>query len=121
MTETGLAIKKGWEVCANYNFGFLTVYGTGSGAKITGDNYENATAALSDTLGRSASLLVLFGNSRAGVSYTNFNDKSKLNRDAELWGVGYWYMLTPKSKVYASWGSSGTTTRPPTASWTART
>jgi predicted porin len=104
-TETALAIKKGWQASANYNFfGYTTVYGTASGAKITGGNYENVTKSLSESFGWSVATLTPIGNSRIGLNYTNLNDKSSQNKDAELFGVMYWYYITPQARLYASWG-----------------
>jgi predicted porin len=104
-TETALAIKKGWQVAANYNFfGLTTVYGTASGAKIDGGNYANVTKTLSKSFGWSVATLTPVGNSRIGLNYTNFNDQSAQNKDAQLFGVMYWYYLSQKARLYASWG-----------------
>lgn len=103
--ETDLAIKKGWQAAANYNFfGHFTLYGTVTQAEITGGNYENVTKALSKSLGWSASVMIPYGNSKLALNYSNLNDKSKLNKDGDLWGVMYWYKLKPQTTVYASAG-----------------
>jgi predicted porin len=103
--ETGLAIKKGWQAAANYDFfGHFTVYGTVTQGQITGGNYENVTKTLSKSVGWSGALMIPYGNSRLAFNYTNLNDKSKLNKDGDLLGVMYWYKLKPQTTVYTSAG-----------------
>jgi hypothetical protein len=102
--ETGLARKKGWQAAASYDFGFIKIVGTYSGAKISGDNYENVTKALSKTSARSPSFSVPFGKSRVYATYTSFNDESSLDRDTKMYGVAYSYDLYENTKLYAAWG-----------------
>lgn len=102
--ETGLAQKTGWQVAANYDFGFVKIHGTAVGGKISGGNYENVTKSLSESSGWSLSAVVPIGRHRIYSSYTSFNDHSPLDRDAKLIGLGYTYDLYANTKLYASWG-----------------
>lgn len=103
--ETGLATKKGWQAAANYNLANLfTVYGTVTGGKITGGDYENVTKTLSDSLGWSTALMIPYGNNKLAFNYSHLNDKSKLNKDGDLWGLMYWYKIKPQSTIYATAG-----------------
>jgi predicted porin len=101
--ETDLAVKKGFQIGANYDvLGLFTVYGIYVKGKITGGNYENVTKALSDTDSWGVSVKVPYGKSSLALNYANLNDKSQQNKDAESVGVMYWYDLLPKTHVYAS-------------------
>jgi len=102
--ETGLARKTGWQVAANYDLGVVKLHGTVVGGKISGGNYENVTKSLSKSSGWSVSAAVPIGSHRIYSSYTRFNDRSTLNRDARLFGLGYSYDLYLNTKLYASWG-----------------
>ena len=102
--ETGLARKTGWQVAANYDLGVVKLNGTVVGGKISGGNYENVTKSLSKSSGWSVSAAVPIGSHRIYSSYTRFNDRSTLNRDARLFGLGYSYDLYLNTKLYASWG-----------------
>ncbi|MBI2305939.1 MAG: porin [Rhodocyclales bacterium] len=102
--ETGLARRSGWQLGGSYDFGVVKLYGQVVAGKIAGGNYENVTKALSKSSGWSVSALVPLGKHRLYASYTAFDDKSALNRDAELVGLGYSYDLYENTKLYASWG-----------------
>ena len=102
--ETGLARKTGWQVAANYDLGVVKLNGTVVAGKISGGNYENVTKSLSKSSGWSVSAAVPIGSHRIYSSYTRFNDRSTLNRDARLFGLGYSYDLYLNTKLYASWG-----------------
>ena len=102
--ETGLAKRTGWQLGGSYDFGVVKVYGQLVAGKISGGNYENVTKALSKSAGWSVSALMPLGKHRLYASYTAFDDKSALNRDAKLVGLGYSYDLYANTKLYASWG-----------------
>lgn len=102
--EIGLARKTGWQVAANYDFGVVKLHATAVGGKISGGNYESVTKSLSKSSGWSVSAAVPIGSHRIYTSYTSFNDRSPLNKDAKLWGLGYSYDLYANTKLYASWG-----------------
>lgn len=102
--ETGLARKTGWQLAANYDFGFVKLHGTVVGGRISGGNYENVTKSLSKSSGWSLSAAVPLGDHRIFASYTRFDDRSPLNRDAKLFGLGYSYDLYVNTKLYAAWG-----------------
>lgn len=102
--EIGLARKTGWQVAANYDFGVVKLHATAVGGKISGGNYESVTKSLSKSTGWSVSAAVPIGSHRIYTSYTSFNDRSPLNKDAKLWGLGYSYDLYANTKLYASWG-----------------
>lgn len=102
--ETGLARRAGWQLGGSYDFGRVKAYGQLVAGKISGGNYENVTKALSKSSGWSVSALVPLGKHRLYASYTAFDDKSALDRDAKLVGLGYSYDLYANTKLYASWG-----------------
>lgn len=102
--ETGLARRIGWQLGGSYDFGVAKVFGQIVAGKISGGNYENVTRALSKSRGWSVSALVPLGKHKVYASYTAFDDKSVLNRDAKLVGVGYSYDLYANTRLYASWG-----------------
>jgi predicted porin len=102
--ETGLATRHGWQLAANYNFGIARVYAAAVSGRISGGNYENVTATMSDAAAWSMSAAVPFGKSSAYVTYTRLNDRSIQNKDAKLLGVGYKYTLLPETILYAAWG-----------------
>ena len=102
--ETGLATKKGWQAAVNYDFGFAKLYGQYVSGWYSGGNYENVTKKLSDTDGWSISAKVPYGKHTFMASYTGLDDKSKLNQDASLIGIGYTYKLTDATWLYAGWG-----------------
>lgn len=102
--ETGLAKKKGYQLAANYDFQFMKLYGNFAAGEISGGNYENVTKTRSDASAFGISVLVPYGKHRFIVAYTDFNDKSLQNKDAKVYGLGYWYELNKYTKLYASWG-----------------
>ncbi|MBD5803147.1 Outer membrane porin protein precursor [Azoarcus sp. Aa7] len=102
--ETGLARKTGWQLGGSYDFGAVKLFGQFVTGKISGSNYENVTKALSKSAGWSVSALVPLGKHRVYASYTAFDDKSRLNKDAQLVGLGYSYDLYANTKLYAGWG-----------------
>lgn len=103
--ETDLATKKGVQLAANYDFGFLKIYGTYVKGEISGGNYENVTKTLSKSSAWSLSGSTPVGNKgRVLASYTKMDDESSLNRDANLIGLAYTYSLYEKTTLYASWG-----------------
>ncbi|HEU0203980.1 MAG TPA: porin [Burkholderiaceae bacterium] len=102
--ETGLAERKGFQVSANYNFGFLKVSANYVNGKIEGGNYENVTRVLSKADGYGVSMLVPIGNHNLVATYTSVNDKSALNRDGKLLGVGYFYKLFTDTAIYVHYG-----------------
>lgn len=103
-TESGLAVKTGLQLGGSYDFGLAKVYGDFVSGKISGANYENVTRAWSKSSGWSVSGLVPLGKHKLLASYTKFDDKSALNRDAQLLGLGYTYDFYSNTKLYASWG-----------------
>lgn len=102
--ETALARKTGYQAVANYDFGFVKLYGTVLSGKISGGNYENITKTLSKSSGWSTSAAIPFGKSTIIASYSKLNDKSSLNKDGDLIGLAYTYQLVSNTKVYASYG-----------------
>ena len=82
----------------------MKLHATAVGGKISGGNYESVTKSLSKSTGWSVSAAVPIGSHRIYTSYTSFNDRSPLNKDAKLWGLGYSYDLYANTKLYASWG-----------------
>ena len=102
--ETGLAKKKGGQLAANYDFGYMKLYGSYASGKIEGGNYENGTKTLSDSSGASVSVSMPFGASRVYLNYTRITDKSLLMKDLSLFGVAYTYELAKGQKLYANWG-----------------
>ncbi|MCA6215925.1 porin [Ideonella sp. B7] len=103
-TETGLARKRGFQLAANYDFGLLKLAGNVASGKIKGGGYENVTQTLSDANAYGLSVLVPYGPHRFVVAYSHLNDKSALNKDASIYGLGYWYELSTSTKFYAAWG-----------------
>lgn len=104
LVETELARKIGGQVGASYDFGSAKLFATYVSAKISGGNYENVTKALSNSSGWSMSASIPLGKHRLYGSYTALDDKSVLNKDAKLIGLGYTYDLYKNTKLYASWG-----------------
>lgn len=102
--ETGLAKKTGWQAAASYDFGRVKIAADYVVGKISGGNYENVTKTLSDSSGWSVSASAPFGNNTVYASYSSLNDKSLLNRDGRLIGLGYTYNLDKQTKLYANWG-----------------
>lgn len=102
--ETDLATKKGFLLAANYDFGIAKIFGEVAQGKISGGNYENVTKVLSDSVAYALGVTVPFGKHTFKVSYTDLNDKSSLNRDAKMIGVGWWYTIEPNLRVYAGAG-----------------
>lgn len=102
--ETDLAKKRGWQVMANYDFGFAKVYGNYVSGRISGGNYENVTKTLSKADGWSLSGSVPFGRHTFIASYTRVDDKSLLNRDGSLVGIGYTYKFQDATWLYLNWG-----------------
>jgi len=102
--ETALARKTGYQAVANYDFGFVKLYGTVLSGKISGGNYENITKTLSKSSGWSTSAAIPFGKSTVIASYSKLNDKSSLNKDGDLIGLAYTYELVKNTTVYGSYG-----------------
>lgn len=102
--ENALAKKTGAQLAANYDFGIIRVHGTYVQGKTSGGNYENVTKAYSKSSGSSLSASIPFGPNRFYVSYSQFDDKSVLNKDAKLVGLAYTYDLLKNTKLYATWG-----------------
>ena len=102
--ETDLATKKGWQAVANYDFGFAKFYATYVYGEISGGNYENVTKILSEADGWSVSAKVPYGNHAIIASYAELNDKSLLDRDGSLFGLGYTYKLADATWLYVSYG-----------------
>lgn len=103
-TETGLAKKSGFQAVVNYNFGFAKLYGTYVSGKIAGGNYENATKTLSKADGWSVSAAFPFGKHTVLASYAKLDDKSLLNKDGSLMGIGYTYKIHDATWLYANYG-----------------
>lgn len=103
--ETDLATKKGWQIAGNYDFGAFKVFAGIVDGTISGGNYETVTKTLSSASGATVSALMPLGQHRFTITYTKLNDKSSFDRDAKVYGLGYWYELDPKSKLYAGWGA----------------
>lgn len=102
--ETGLANRTGAQIAANYDFGVAKVAVNYLKGKISGGNYENVTKAYSSAEGASITAMVPFGKHRIHVAYSKLDDKSSLDRDAQMYGVGYWYELTSNFRFYGAWG-----------------
>jgi len=103
--ETDLAQHKGWQAVANYDFGFLKLYGAYVSGWYSGGNYENVTKTMSDADSWTAGIKVPYGDHHTVMaSYTELNDKSKLNQDASLVGITYAYKLFDATWLYTSWG-----------------
>lgn len=102
--ETGLAKKNGAQLVANYDFGFMKLHGAYVSGTINGGNYENVTKTLSSANGSSVSASFPFGKNKVYVSYSELNDQSPQNKNANLVGLAYTYELAPGQKLYASMG-----------------
>ena len=102
--ETALARKTGEQVAVSYDLGFAKLFASGVKGRISGGGYQSVTKSLSSSSGWSISASAPFGASKVYVSYTGFNDKSALDRDASMLGVGYTYLFAPNTNLYASWG-----------------
>jgi predicted porin len=102
--ETGLAKRRGWQVGGSYNLGFATLYGNYVAGRISGGNYENVTATLSKAEGWSVSAGIPVWRGKMLVSYSQLDDKSIKNRDANLLGLGYAYKLQDSTTLYGTWG-----------------
>jgi len=102
--ETGLANRTGAQIGANYDFGVAKVAVNYLTGKISGGNYENVTRAYSSAAGASVSVLVPFGKHRVHLSYSKLDDKSSLNRDAQMYALGYWYEMNSNFRIYGAWG-----------------
>lgn len=105
--ETGLATLKGWLLAANYDFGFIKAHATYASGKISGGNYENVTQRLSKSEAWAVSALFPVANKHNFLAaFTDFNDRSNLNQDAKLVGLGYWYNLDASTLLYTTWGKA---------------
>jgi len=102
--ETGLADHKGLQAVVNYDFGFLKLYGHYVTGRYSGGNYENVTKKMSDADGWDVSVKVPFGNHTIMTSYARIDDKSKLDQDGSLFGIGYTYKLFDTTWLYVNWG-----------------
>ncbi|MBS0367717.1 MAG: porin [Proteobacteria bacterium] len=102
--ETGLAKRRGWQVGGSYNLGFATLYGNYVAGRISGGNYENVTGTLSKADGWSVSAGIPLWRGKALVSYSQLDDKSIKNHDANLLGLGYAYKLQDSTTLYGTWG-----------------
>ncbi|MBS0348236.1 MAG: porin [Proteobacteria bacterium] len=102
--ETGLAKRRGWQVGGSYNLGFATLYGNYVAGRISGGNYENVTGTLSKAEGWSISAGIPVWRGKALVSYSQLDDKSIKNRDANLLGLAYMYKLQDSTTLYGTWG-----------------
>jgi len=102
--ETGLAKRRGWQVGGSYNLGFATLYGNYVAGRISGGNYENVTGTLSKADGWSVSAGIPLWRGKALVSYSQLDDKSIKNRDANLLGLAYTYKLQDSTTLYGTWG-----------------
>lgn len=102
--ETALAKKKASQIVANYDFGFMKLYGSYVKGTISGGNYENISKTLSNANGASISATFPFGRNKVYVSYAELKDESLLGRDATLFGLAYTYEIAPGQKLYANWG-----------------
>ncbi len=104
--ETAIATKKGYQLAANYDFGAFQIFGDFIHGTISGGDYQNVTKTLSSATGYGASVIVPFGKSKFSAGWTRLNDMSQLNKDATLYGVSYWYELTPNAMLYATAGKT---------------
>ncbi len=103
--ETGLAKKKGIQLSANYDFGWVKVAGDLLHGTILGGNYQNVTKTLSNSTGYGVSAQApIAGKHHFMVSYTVVNDNSALNKDGKLYALAYWYDLYTKTTLYVSAG-----------------
>jgi len=102
--ETGLAEHKGLQAIVNYDFGFLKLYGHYATGRYSGGNYENVTKKLSDADGWDFSAKVPFGKHAIMASYARIDDKSRLDQDGSLVGIGYTYKLFDATWLYVNWG-----------------
>lgn len=103
--ETDLATKKGSQLAGNHDFGAFKIFAGIVDGTISGANFETVTRTLSSASGATVSALIPLGQLRFTITYTKQNDKSSFDRDAKVYGLGYWYELDPKSKLYAGWGA----------------
>jgi predicted porin len=107
--ETALGKKRGVQLAANYNFGWMLVSGTFVSGRINGGNYESVTRTLSKADGWGVSARFPFGEENRHnlwLGYSALNDKSSQNRDAKMYGVAYWYQLEQNTRVYVNWGAT---------------
>ncbi|WP_139379654.1 porin, partial [Zoogloea sp. LCSB751] len=88
----------------SYNLGFATLYGNYVAGRISGGNYENVTGTLSKAEGWSVSAGIPVWRGKAFVSYSQLDDKSIKNRDANLLGLAYAYKLQDSTTLYGTWG-----------------
>ena len=102
--ETSIAKKKGYQLAANYDFGLFQLFGDFIHGTISGGNYENVTKTLSSATGYGLSVLVPIGSSKISAGWTRLNDMSQLDKDATLYGVSYWYELSPNALLYTTAG-----------------
>lgn len=103
-TETGIAQKTGWQMGANYDFGMAKIYATAANGSISGGNYENVTKTRSQTNAYSISAMVPIKKDKFYVSFTNFDDQSLQDKDAQLIGLGWSHNLDDRTIIYASYG-----------------
>lgn len=103
--ETKLATLEGWMLASNFDFGPIIGYATYASGKISGGNYEEVTKFLSESDAWSISARLPLGNKHNLIAtFTDFDDKSSLDQDAKLVGVGYWYDYTESTLFYTTWG-----------------
>lgn len=102
--ETGLAKRKGFQLGGAYDFGPVKLFANYSDGRIKGGNYEEVTKAFSKTSAYSLSAMMPFGKHRVYASFTDFSDKSHLNMDAKLYGIGYAYQAEETVKYYFGLG-----------------
>jgi len=102
--ETGLAQHKGVQAIANYDFGFLKLYGHYMSGWYSGGRYADVTKKLSDADGWDFSVKVPYGKHSFMAGYARIDDKSKLDQDGTLVALGYTYKLADATWLYASWG-----------------
>jgi len=88
--------KKDWNVGAVYDFGMLKAHGLYQSVKDAGPVYQDAAEYM---LGVS----VPMGQSTILASYVNHNDKTSVNRDADQYGVGYYYALSKRTSLYSAY------------------
>lgn len=103
-TENGLADKHGYQIGANYDFGFAKVSGDYVAGKIEGGRYENVTKTLSEATGYGLGISIPYQKHTVVARYTVLNDKSILNKDAKIYGLSYFYELKKDIRLYSSWG-----------------
>ena len=103
--ETGLATREGWQALVSYDFGLVKLYSNYVSGRISGYNYDNVTKKLSKAEGWSVSAKVPFLGKHAIIAnYSQLNDRSKLDQDANILGVAYTYEIVKDTWLYASWG-----------------